>query len=87
MTINVRVKGSPDDNAVTYWFKDQDDRAVLLFKSDKKGQIAFQLFNLKHIKYIYVGGIGYVTHRLDLTPFKGKETTLEMETEQYTAVH
>ena len=82
MTLNLQVEDRFSDNhTVAYYLKDRRDKPILVSMSDKKGQINLHISSLKHIRYIYIGGLGHITTRIDLDPFKGKRSVLEMSVE------
>ena len=82
MTIDVKVKGWPDDEqTVIYYLIDYQSKPILHSKSDRNGVIDLYISNFKYIKYVYIGGPGHITTRIDLTKFKGKNVLLDLVVE------
>jgi hypothetical protein len=80
MTINVKAKDLPDNNkTVVYYLVDHQSKQILHSLSDKNGVIDLYINNFKYIKYVYIGGPGYFTTKIDLTQFKGKNAVIELE--------
>lgn len=82
MTIHLKVKGADTgDHRVVYYLVDHQGKGILHSLSDKQGIIDLNITNFKYIKYVYIGGPGHITSKIDLTQFKGKNVELELDLE------
>lgn len=82
LTINLIVKDKPADNkTILYTLVDHENEGILTSASDKKGVIELTLLRLKHVRYILIGSLEEKARRIELSKFKGKRATIELEVE------